>query len=119
MNLPHISSEHHWAPADFQGWEIDPAFLTHGEMRARIEELEDELEALRAAHPLPIKGGPPPEWDDWILGLPDDVFLECLGPKDHDDPHQQRLTESKPAVRAIRGYRAGGRRRATPGLALP
>ncbi len=71
---------------DFQGWELDPAFLTSCDLSAllcRIEELEDELEEIHRARG-PIKGGPPLEWDAWILDLPDGVFGDCLGPMDRD-----------------------------------
>jgi hypothetical protein len=51
-------------------WEID-------QLKAQVADLTDRL-AHQAAGP--VAGGPPREWDRWIMQLPDGVFTQCLGP---------------------------------------
>jgi len=110
MNLPHKLSEHHYSPADFQGWALDPACFASDDIPAllsRIEELEEELEARDRVRG-PIKGGPPPEWDAWILALPNGVFLDCLGPRDRDDPHRPKSPSLRNYPRKLKGFRLAG-----------
>ena len=112
MNLPKQSSERHDRPEDFEGWALDPACFTSDDVPALllwIEDLEDELEEAHRVH-KPIKGGPPPEWDAWIIALPDRAFLDCLGPSDRDDPHRatQRSRRREPHT-GIKAPRVPGR----------
>jgi hypothetical protein len=53
-------------------WEID-------QLEAQVADLTDRL-AHQAASP--VAGGPPREWDRWILQLPDGVFARCLASND-------------------------------------
>src|SRR5690349_2802598 len=98
MNLPLTQSERQDSPADFEGWSLDPAFLTRDDvpwLLSRIEELEWKLARRGStAGRRPMRGGPPIEWDRWITGLPDKEFLDCLGPRSCDHPalHAPELT---------------------------
>ena len=68
-----------------------------------IKELEDQLaEACMVRGP--VRGGPPPEWDEWILNLPDDVFADCLGPK-----HGEERSVPTRSPSADRRWKAGAR----------
>jgi len=93
VNVSRTLIERHWTPENFEDWELDPVLVRQNldlwELVCRIEELEAELAELRAR---PIKGGPPAEWDGWILALPDKEFLDCLGLRNQDDPHRPRTT---------------------------
>jgi hypothetical protein len=51
------------------------------ELESERDELEAELDRARRSRG-PVLGGPPREWDYWVMELPDKVFLDCLGPKE-------------------------------------
>jgi hypothetical protein len=57
------------------------------DLKGKVAELEAQLaEAYRGR--WPVEGGPPPEWDHWIMVLPLDGhfgFGACLGPSDAED----------------------------------
>ena len=78
-------------------------------LSAMIDELEAELG--EAGAPRPIRGGPPPEWDRWIMELPDTVFADCLGSKEGEDrqPREQpkaAATSTEPLAARESGWKA-------------
>lgn len=56
----------------------------YSELLEVVDEQDAEIAELRAAiaSAAPIVGGPPAAWDAWIMALPNDVFLACLGPSE-------------------------------------
>ncbi len=69
--------------------ELDAA-ITEWALVEQIVELEVELAEARKTARGPVPGGPPAAWDAWVLALPDEVFADCLGPKDGESPKTVR-----------------------------
>ena len=65
---------------------------------ATLDELEAELAEARKTARGPVAGGPPVEWDAWIVALDDATFGDLLGPKDthRTDPIPPRVAELAP-----------------------